>query len=89
MDRVLLATRAARDLRRLGPGPELDRIEAALQRLGDSEANLDIKPLTGSAPWLRLRVGEWRVLFRQADAAVLVARIIHRSELQQAVRTLE
>ena len=89
MDRVLLATRAARDLRRLGPGPELDRIEAALQRLGDSEANLDIKPLTGSAPWLRLRVGDWRVLFRQADAAVLVARIIHRSELQQAVRTLE
>ena len=89
MDRVLLATRAARDLRRLGPGPELDCIEAALQRLGDSEANLDIKPLSGSAPWLRLRVGDWRVLFRLADAAVLVARIIHRSELQQAVRTLE
>ena len=89
MDRVLLATRAARDLRRLGPGPELDRIEAALQRLGDSEANLDIKPLSGSAPWLRLRVGDWRVLLRLADAAVLVARIIHRSELQQAVRTLE
>jgi mRNA-degrading endonuclease RelE of RelBE toxin-antitoxin system len=87
--RVLLATRAARDLRRLGPGLELDRIEAALRRLGDSEANLDIKPLTGSAPWLRLRVGDWRVLFRPADAAVLVARIIHRSELQQAVRTLE
>ena len=89
MDRVLLATRAARDLRHLGPGPELDRIEAALQRLGDSEANLDIKPLTGSAPWLRLRVGDWRILFRQADATLLVARIIHRSELQQAVRTLE
>jgi len=89
VDRVLLATRAARDLRRLGPGPELDRIEAALQRLGDSEANLDIKPLSGSAPWLRLRVGDWRVLLRLADAAVLVARIIHRSELQQAVRTLE
>ena len=89
MDRVLLATRAARDLRRLGPGPELDRIEAALQRLGDSEANLDIKPLTGSAPWLRLRVGDWRILFRPADATLLVARIIHRSELQQAVRTLE
>ena len=89
MDRVLLATRAARDLRRLGPGPELDRIEAALRRLGDGEANLDIKPLTGSAPWLRLRVGDWRILFRPADEVVLVARIIHRSELQQAVSTLE
>jgi mRNA-degrading endonuclease RelE of RelBE toxin-antitoxin system len=73
----------------MGSGPELDRIEAALQRLGDGEASLDIKPLTGSAPWQRLRVGDWRILFRPADAAVLVARIIHRSELQQAVRTLE
>jgi mRNA-degrading endonuclease RelE of RelBE toxin-antitoxin system len=87
--RALLATRAARDLRRLGPGSELDRIEAALQRLGDSEARLDIKPLTGSAPWLRLRVGDWRILFRPVDEAVLVARIIHRSALQQAVRTLQ
>jgi len=89
VDRVLLATRAARDLRRLGPGPELDRIEAALRRLGDDEAKLDIKPLTGSAPWLRLRVGDWRIVFRPAEEALLVARIIHRSELQQAVRTLE
>ena len=89
MGHVLLATRAARDLRRLGPGPELDRIEAALQRLEGDAANLDIKPLTGSAPWLRLRVGDWRILFRTADEAVLVARIIHRTELQQAVRTLE
>ena len=89
MDRVLLATRAGSDLRRRGPGPELDGIEAVLRRLGDGEANLDIKPLTGSAPWLRLRVGDWRILFRPADEAVLVARIIHRSELQQAVRTLE
>ena len=89
MDRVLLATRAARDLRHLGPGPELDRIEAALQRLDGGAANLDVKPLTGSAPWLRLRVGDWRILFRTADEAVLVARIIHRTELQQALRTLE
>ena len=89
MGRVLLATRAARDLRRLGPGPELDRIEAALRHLGGGEVNLDVKPLTGSAPWLRLRVGDWRILFRSTDEAVLVARIIHRSELQQAIHTLE
>jgi hypothetical protein len=36
-----------------------------------------------------LRAGDWRILFRPADEAVLVARIIHLSELQQAVRTLE
>jgi hypothetical protein len=89
VDRILLSTRAVRDLRRLGPGPELDRIEAGLQRLSTGEANLDIKPGTGSAPWLRLRIGDWRILFRPAGDQILVARIIHRSELQQAIRTLE
>ena len=89
MERILLSTRAARDLRRLGPGPELDRIEAGLQRLSTGGPNLDIKPVTGSAPWLRLRVGDWRVLYRPAGDQILVARIIHRSELQQAIHTLE
>ena len=89
MDRILLSTRAERDLRRLGPGPELDRIEAGLRRLIGGETNLDIKPVTGSAPWLRLRIGDWRILYRPAGDQILVARIIHRSELQQAIRTLE
>ena len=89
MDRILLSTRAVRDLRRLGPGPELDRIEAGLQHLSTGGPNLDIKPLTGSAPWLRLRIGDWRILFRPAGDEILVARIIHRGELQQAIRTLE
>ncbi len=89
MDHILLSTRAVRDLRRLGPGPELDRIESGLQRLIESEPNLDVKPLVGSAPWLRLRIGDWRILFRPAGDQILVARIIHRSELQQAIRTLE
>ncbi|MBN2113215.1 MAG: type II toxin-antitoxin system RelE/ParE family toxin [Acidimicrobiia bacterium] len=87
MDRILLSTRAVRDLHCLGPG--LDQIEAALQRLSTGEPDLDIKPVTGSAPWLRLRVGDWRVLYRPAGHEILVARIIHRSELQQAICTLE
>ena len=89
MDRILLSTRAVRDLRRLGPGPELDRIESGLQRLSMGEPNLDIGPLTGSAPWLRLRIGDCRILFRPAGNQILVARIIHRSELRQAIRILE
>ncbi|MBN2114336.1 MAG: hypothetical protein JW785_09440 [Acidimicrobiia bacterium] len=62
MHRILLSTRAARDLPGLGSGPELDRIEAGLQRLSRNEPNLDIKPVTGSTPWLRLRVGDWWIL---------------------------
>ena len=67
MDRILLAARAVRDLRRLGAGPELDRMEAGLQRLSTGEPNLDITPVTGSAPWLRLRV----------DATWCDARFVH------------
>lgn len=89
MDRILLSTRAARDLRRLGPGTELDRLQAGLERLSHGEPNVDIKPVTGSAPWLRLRIGDWRILYRPAGDQILVARIVHRSELQQAIRTLE
>jgi len=89
LERILLSARAVRDLRRLEPGPELDRIEAGLQRLSSGEPYLDIRPLSGRAPWLRLRVGDWRLLFRPAGAELLVARIGHRSELQQAIRTLE
>ena len=89
MDRIRLSTRAERDLGRLGPGPELDRIEGGLRRLEAGEPNLDIKPVTGSAPWLRLRIGDWRILYRPAGDQILVARIIHRSELRQAIRTLE
>jgi len=89
MDRFLLSRRAERDLRGLGPGPELDRIQAGLERPSSGDPSLDINPLTGRAPWLRLRIGDWRVLYRPASSRVLVARIVHRGELEQAIRTLE
>jgi hypothetical protein len=59
-------------------------------------ANLDVKPLRGSAPWLRLRVGELRVLHRPlseeeaaAGAGWLIARVIPRGELDRAVASLD
>jgi hypothetical protein len=36
-------------------------------------ANLDVKPLAGRSPWRRLRVGDWRVLFRPLTAPERVA----------------
>ncbi len=64
---VQLARAAERDLRRMGPGPERRRILRALADTLEAEptpVNADIKPLAGSAPWLRLRVGDWRVIYR-------------------------
>jgi hypothetical protein len=51
----------------MGPGPERRRILRALADTLEAEAspaNADIKVLIGSAPWLRLRVGDWRVIYR-------------------------
>lgn len=88
MARIVLASRAARELRKLDP-PTRTRIVAGLRDLAGDVDNLDVRPLSGAAPWLRLRVGDYRILYRYADeAAVLVARIVHRSDLERAVQSL-
>lgn len=92
----------------MGPGPERERVvrvlAAALEPV-PSPGNADVRPLVGYAPWLRLRVGDWRVVYRplqaeelaaikdargEIDAAdgFLVFRIVHRRDLQRAVRAL-
>jgi mRNA-degrading endonuclease RelE of RelBE toxin-antitoxin system len=58
---------AKRDLRRMGPGPERTRVIAALQAALEPVPppdNADIVPLAGAAPWMRFRVGDWRVIYR-------------------------
>jgi len=94
---VILSRRAVRDVRRIGRGPVLAQIEEALERLAADAANLDIKLLAGAAPWRRLRVGDYRVLYRPIDtmesgdseARWLVARIVDRRDLERAVSTLK
>jgi mRNA-degrading endonuclease RelE of RelBE toxin-antitoxin system len=50
----------------------------------------DVKPLVGRRPWRRLRVGDYRVLYRPAEggAVLLVGRVVDRKELDRAVLTL-
>ena len=82
---VVLSHRAERDLRRIGRGEAIDRIREVLTALADSESSLDIKPLAGVEPWLRLRAGDYRIIYRPIDstetndagARWLVARIVH------------
>jgi mRNA-degrading endonuclease RelE of RelBE toxin-antitoxin system len=96
MHGVVLSRRADRDLRRIGPGTDLTRIREALEVLAAGATNLDIKALAGAAPWHRLRVGDYRVLYRAVDAGEvgdsrarwLVARVVHRRDLERAVSTL-
>ena len=63
-------------------------------------ANLDIKALTGRAPWLRLRRGEYRILYRplmnselralaaSEPAGFLVERVVDRGDLERAASAL-
>jgi hypothetical protein len=64
------------------------RLFEGLARLERREANLDIRPLAGHPGWLRLRVGDWRVLYRPGEAGWAVERIVDRKNLDRAVATL-
>jgi mRNA-degrading endonuclease RelE of RelBE toxin-antitoxin system len=78
-----------RDLRRMGQGEQRDRVAAGLRSLAAGALSLELKPLVGRSPWLRLRIGNWRVLFRVAGDHLWVERVINRADLESAVRTLE
>ena len=89
MREVTLRPRAERDLRQIGPGPERTRIVAGLRELGADAPNLDVKALAGATPWLRLRISNYRVLYRPAgDSTYVVERIVHRRDLDRAVNQL-
>ncbi len=85
---INISNRARRDLKRLGPGPHRDRVATGLRALDHDAANLDVKPVEGHSPWLRLRIGEYRVLYRSVDGGWLVERIVNRGDLERAVSTL-
>jgi mRNA interferase RelE/StbE len=86
---VELSRRAVKDLDSL-PKRSVKRIVDALVELGgDPEStSRDVKALVGKRPWRRLRIGNYRVLFRTEGDVVLVARVIDRKELDRAVRSL-
>ena len=85
---VELSARAERDLSRIRRGPDRQRLVVALQALAGDAANLDVKALQGRAPWRRLRVGDYRVLYRPVEQGLWVERIVDRRDLERAVATL-
>jgi len=88
---VELSRRATRDLRKLAP-PDRRRVREALEALSGNAQNLDIKAIANRSPWLRLRAGELRVIYRPEPAAEpswLIARVVHRRELDRAIASLD
>jgi len=74
----------------MGPGPERDRIKGALEALArDGTVGADAVALAGRPGWVRVRVGDWRLLVRRRPPrGWWVERVVHRGELHEAVRGL-
>jgi mRNA-degrading endonuclease RelE of RelBE toxin-antitoxin system len=89
---VELDRQAQRDLRKLHPEDHRVVLRAMADVLTREPlpANANDRALKGRAPWRRLRVGELRILWRTVGAGESrrVARVVHRRDLERAVRRL-
>ena len=72
---------AERDLRRIHR-PDQERIREKIDTLADDPRPPGVKALHGQ-PYLRLRVGDYRVLYEVRDKVliVMVIRVAHRREV--------
>jgi mRNA-degrading endonuclease RelE of RelBE toxin-antitoxin system len=76
---VRWSARASDDLASLDPGIAR-RVIDGLQRYADTE-NGDVVRLKGGGGILRLRIGDWRVLFENVEEdALRILRVFHRSK---------
>lgn len=73
---------ALRQLRKLDP-QVIRRIKSATSELCTDPHPQGVKALTGRHGWLRIRVGDYRVIYEVLDSelCVLVIQIGHRSEV--------
>jgi mRNA-degrading endonuclease RelE of RelBE toxin-antitoxin system len=77
--------RATKDMRKI-PRKDRERIGAQVAQLGKipPAANLDLDKIRRQEPWLRLRVGNFRVLFRQLTRGEMDVLCLRRGTLAGA-----
>lgn len=83
--RVRLLPTAARTLEQLAPSVR-HRLETAIDRLERDPRPAGVQALSGQAGLLRVRVGDYRIIYQVVDDQLLVLeiRIGHRSEVYRA-----
>lgn len=60
-----------------------DRIRIGIERLARGDG--DVRHLIGySPPLYRLRIGDWRVLFRHEAGSILILRVLPRGKAYQS-----
>jgi mRNA interferase RelE/StbE len=80
---VQLKPAAERDLKKIKDRTVLRRVVGAIDGLATNPRPPKVKALQGDSSILRIRVGDYRILYTIEDAVllVLVARIGHRREV--------
>ena len=77
---------AARDLKRLDPAIRLQLLRAStvLRKVPHPGASARIKLLAGITPrHYRLRLGDYRLIYRLEGTQVIIVRVAHRREAYQ------
>jgi mRNA interferase RelE/StbE len=69
--RVEVRPRVRKDLRKLGEPARSDAL-SAMRALADDPRPAGARPLKGHRPWLRIRVGDYRVIYAVDDPQQLV-----------------
>ena len=83
--RVAFAPAARREFAKLAPAVQI-RIQTAVDRLRGDPIPAGVEQLKGPDALLRIRVGDYRIIYRVFDEQllVLVLRTAHRSEAYRA-----
>jgi mRNA interferase RelE/StbE len=78
--------RVRKALRQFDVGTRKDVLEA-IRSLGANPRPPGVKPLKGHRPWLRLRVGDYRIIYDVDDDArvVTVSVVGHRREVYRGL----
>ena len=89
---IIYAKPVQKDVKRLEVR-RIDHLRKALQRLADNPfpniaTGKIIKKLEIKEPTYRLRVGEYRIIYRIEIQKIIVLRIIHRKELERELKKL-
>lgn len=79
MKHIEITARAEKDLRQLDKPTRKRIVEGLLADLARTPppANTDVKPLRGAEPWMRLRIGTYRILFRALRTEELKVLVDH------------
>ncbi len=85
--RVILAPRAEKELRKLS---KLDQIAVArkIRSLREVGANLDEEKLQGFRMYFRVRVGNFRIIYRKLPQEIYIILISHRREVYGVLRRM-